>query len=516
MGCTLRARPWLCGRRRSGTARRGRVALLLQPGEHRLHPAVALGGVSEPQLGEDPPGVGLDGLLADEHRRGDRPVGAALGDQGEDLALPLGQGGERAVCPVASKQQLHDLRVDGRAAPRNAADRFGQVAGAEDPVLEQVAHAVRPVGQEVERVAGLDVVGEDQDSHGVPVSGADLPGGVQPLHRVRRRHPDVEDSDVRPGLVHESEQVRYVASLAHDVDVLVPEQLHQTRTEQGVVLGQHYAHGSRTSSLVPPAAGLVTCRVPPPASTRSARPRSPDPRVGSAPPTPSSSTSTRSSPPSARTSTRTRVACACFTTFVIASLTAKYAVVATVVGGSVASRTSRSAGTGDRSTSDSSAELRPDSVRIAGWMPRARSRSSSIASPRSLTAWLRTSWTSGSESEPSRASASRRASAMVTSRCCAPSCRSRSMRCRSSSPAATILDRDSATAVSWCCSSLRSRSLSEVSRTAATTAPTRPGSSSRASSCTSAATGAPSCSTTVTARPGAATGTTGRFPSGST
>ena len=80
------------------------------------------------------------------------------------------------------------------------------------------------------------------------------------------------------------------------------------------------------------------------------------------------------------------------------------------------------------------------------------------------------------------------------------------MRRRSSSPAAMIRAREAARSSRRRCSSSRSRSLSTVSRTAAETALTRPGSSSSASSWTSAARWLPSASTSVTARPGPGSG----------
>ena len=77
--------------------------------------------------------------------------------------------------------------------------------------------------------------------------------------------------------------------------------------------------------------------------------------------------------------TSSRVAAACFVAFVSASATTKYAVDSIATGGRTSRSTEISTGIGLRAASAESAASRPRSVRIAGWIPRARLRSSASA-----------------------------------------------------------------------------------------------------------------------------------------
>ena len=90
----------------------------------------------------------------------------------------------------------------------------------------------------------------------------------------------------------------------------------------------------------------------------------------------------------------------------------------------------------------------PRVARMAGWMPRASSRSSSSAWLSSSAAPVRIV-SAPSGSSRSRALASRRATERATSRCCAPSWRSRSSRRRAASPAATMRAREARSSSSW-------------------------------------------------------------------
>ena len=53
---------------------------------------------------------------ADRQPVGDRGVGAALGHQGQDVALAVGQGGQRVGGDSRAHQVADDLRVEDRAA----------------------------------------------------------------------------------------------------------------------------------------------------------------------------------------------------------------------------------------------------------------------------------------------------------------------------------------------------------------------------------------------------------------
>ena len=96
----------------------------------------------------------------------------------------------------------------------------------------------------------------------------------------------------------------------------------------------------------------------------------------------------------------------------------------------------------------SSAGPRPRSVRIAGWMPRASSRSSSSARASSRLRLDEQSERRRRGAARARSASAAAGSASETRRCCAPSWRLRSRRRRSASPASTMRAREAAS-LSW-------------------------------------------------------------------
>ncbi len=94
------------------------------------------------ELAEDVPDVLLHGPLRDHQNPGDRAVGAALGHQGQHIALPGREGAEPVGAAAGADQLGDDLWVESGAAGRDPAQRFNELADVGDPVLEQVPDAV--------------------------------------------------------------------------------------------------------------------------------------------------------------------------------------------------------------------------------------------------------------------------------------------------------------------------------------------------------------------------------------
>ena len=99
--------------------------------------------------------------------RRDRGVGASFRHQGEHLPLSTGKLIERSGRP-AGEHSGHDLGVEHGPALGNAADRVDEPFEVGHPVLEQVADALRALGQKLGRVLLLDVLREHE--HPVPGS----------------------------------------------------------------------------------------------------------------------------------------------------------------------------------------------------------------------------------------------------------------------------------------------------------------------------------------------------------
>ena len=103
-------------------------------------------------------------------------------------------------------EALDDLRVEGRAAGRDALDGVDELGDVAHAVLEQVADARGVVADELEHVGRLEVLGEDEHRDG-RMGAADLRRGDQPVVGVARRHPDVDDRDVGRVGAHLQHQV---------------------------------------------------------------------------------------------------------------------------------------------------------------------------------------------------------------------------------------------------------------------------------------------------------------------
>src|SRR3954468_8013019 len=108
-------------------------------GEDREHAAMIVGRRYQLELREDAGDVGLDRLGGQEEALADRLVRAALGDEGEDLALPLGQVVERDAGATPADELGDHLGVDDRPASRDSTDGVGEVLEILDAVLQEIS-----------------------------------------------------------------------------------------------------------------------------------------------------------------------------------------------------------------------------------------------------------------------------------------------------------------------------------------------------------------------------------------
>ena len=151
------------------------------------------------------------------------------------------------------------------------------------------------LAEERERVRRFHDLREEEDSDlGVRLS--DLSRSLRAFVRLRRRHADVDDRDIRLVAANRVLQLVGIGRLGENLEAALGEDAGEPFAKEGRVLGDHYSHGISPMIRVPPPGGLSTMRRPPWASTRSASPRRPVPPSAAAPPTPLSATSITSLP----------------------------------------------------------------------------------------------------------------------------------------------------------------------------------------------------------------------------
>ena len=105
-----------------------------------------------------------DCSLADDQRVGDGGVRPSLRHEGEDLSLAGRQHGQRVRAARRAEELRHHFRIQGRPSYGDALERLDEVADVRHTVLQQVPDTGGVVGEQVGRVAGLDVLGEEQDA----------------------------------------------------------------------------------------------------------------------------------------------------------------------------------------------------------------------------------------------------------------------------------------------------------------------------------------------------------------
>src|SRR5690349_19086510 len=99
-----------------------------------------LGATLHTQLGEQPGDIVFDRLLGQEQPITDLPVGEPVGDQAEDLPLPIGERRQPWISyrslPQPGQQPFRHGRVEQRTAGRNLPHGINQ--GGPADLLEQI------------------------------------------------------------------------------------------------------------------------------------------------------------------------------------------------------------------------------------------------------------------------------------------------------------------------------------------------------------------------------------------
>ncbi len=118
------------------------------------------------------------------------------------------------------------------------------------PLLQQIPDSGRLLPDQLTRVGRLDVLGEHQHPQR-RLAFARLDRRQDPLIAERRREANIDDREVRFMSGYRPQQPGPVLHLGDHLDVVLPQQRHQTLSQQREVLGDHYPHGNLTSTVVP-------------------------------------------------------------------------------------------------------------------------------------------------------------------------------------------------------------------------------------------------------------------------
>ena len=205
---------------------------------------------------------------------GDGGVGPALGHQREHLALARGELAERVA--AAGEQLRDDFGIERAAARGHPVQRVEELGDVRNPVLEQVADAVRAPGDQLGGVPLLHPLGQDEHADVRPAV-ADHQGRAQPLVGEGGRHPDVDDDRVRAVRGDRAQELLPVALGRGHLVPGLGEQPGQPLPQQHGVLRDHYPHGSSAAMIVGPPDGDSTESRPSTPDTRSASPERPGP-----------------------------------------------------------------------------------------------------------------------------------------------------------------------------------------------------------------------------------------------
>ena len=143
---------------------------------------------------------------------------------------------ERVVRAPRDHELGDDLGIERGPAAGDTPKRIHELADVRDTILQQVAHAAGPIGEQLGRILALDVLAEDEDGRARDQS-AGFDRGAEPLVALGGRHPDVDDRDVRPMLDDGLHEGRAVTNLGDDDAPGVGDQARQALADEDRILG---------------------------------------------------------------------------------------------------------------------------------------------------------------------------------------------------------------------------------------------------------------------------------------
>jgi hypothetical protein len=191
----------------------------------------------------------LDRSLGHEERLGDPLVGLPFGHRSEHVALAWRQQVKRIARPPTAQHPADDLGVERAAPRRNAGNGLHERVDVANPFFEQIPDAFRALADQVQRVALLVVLRQDEHAD-LRMRAPDLDRSHQAVVAAARRHLDVGHDDVGAVRQHLAEQVVGVAGLRDGLEAGVGEQADDPFAHQHVVLADDHPHRLRHDPTV--------------------------------------------------------------------------------------------------------------------------------------------------------------------------------------------------------------------------------------------------------------------------
>lgn len=212
--------------------------LRLQVLEYREHASMQFGLRAESELVEDRGDVILDRANGYGQFSRDSRVRSALGHKAEHLALARCEIADLPRDARSRDQALDDLGIQGRPAARHAQDRGREQRQIADPILQQVSNPLGAFADQLERISGFEMLGEDYDADAGMIR-AYLPHRAQPVVAVRRRHLNIRDDDVGLVSVDLASEVDRVGGLAHHFKSRLFEHGHDAGADERLILADN-------------------------------------------------------------------------------------------------------------------------------------------------------------------------------------------------------------------------------------------------------------------------------------
>src|SRR5580704_19336195 len=135
-----------------------------EKGENRADPVVLGVARGQAQLGEDTGHVSFDGTRAEEQLFRYPEVGTTLGHVPEHRALAFIESVDLAWPPVPLQQAAHDGRVDYRLTRGDPGQVVHEATRVGDVVFQQVTDAGPHRLEQLARVSGLRIRGQDENA----------------------------------------------------------------------------------------------------------------------------------------------------------------------------------------------------------------------------------------------------------------------------------------------------------------------------------------------------------------